>query len=147
MAEIDEIKAVLNNSLLALNIAAVQDHVPHITTWDKLLLKAVKNNTLNLIMHNYSTRRSIVTEDNLTIQSIRGWRVKYLMSVSEKPCSEQIFDRNIDSICKCLNELSSADYRIEIVSPPEMLKPKSYETVCSILCHSAELEFEIIKTS
>ena len=147
MAEIDEIKAVIKNGLEALNIAVVYDHLPHLSTWDKILQKAVKNNSLNLIMFTFSTRRVIAAENNAAVQAVRGWRVKYLMSVSEKSGSEEIFDRNIESICRNLNELEAADYRIEIVSPPEMLKPKGYETVCSILCRSAELEFEIIYNS
>jgi len=147
LTEIDEIKTVIKNSLEALNIALVYDHMPHLSSWDKILQKAVKNNSLNLIMFTFSTRKSVTTEDNITIQASRGWRVKYFMSVSEKSISEQAFDRNIESICNNINELGYTDYRIETVSPPEMLKPKGYEMVCNILCHSAELEFEIIKNS
>jgi hypothetical protein len=147
LAEIDEIKALIKNSLEALNIAVVYDRIPHLSAWDKILQKAVKNNSLNLIMFTYSTRRALTSEDNITVQAVRGWRVKYFMSVCEKSESGAVFDRNIESICMNLNELGSTDYRIEIVSPPEMLKPKEYETVCGILCHSAELEFEIINNS
>ncbi len=147
MAEIDEIKTVIKNSLEELNIAVVYDHMPHLSTWDKVLQKAVKDNSLNLIMFTFSTHRSLTAEDNNALQAVRGWRVKYLMSVNEKSGSEQVFDRNIESVCKNLSELGIADYRIEIVSPPEMLKPKEYSAVCSILCHSAELEFETLNNS
>lgn len=147
MAEIDEIKSVIKDSLESLNIAVVYDHMPHLSAWDTVLNKAVKNNSINLIMFTYSIRKSITSEDNISQQALRGWRIKYLMSVSEKSGSEQVFDRNIESICESINELGYSDYRIESASPVEMLKPKGYETVCSILCHSAELEFEIINNS
>ena len=147
MAEIDEIKTVIKNSLEELNIAVIYDHLPHLSTWDKVLQKAVKDNSLNLIMFTFSTRRSLTAEDNITLQAVRGWRVKYLMSVSEKSASEQVFDRNIEAVCKNLSELGGADYRIEIATPPEMLKPKEYTAVCGILCHLAELEFETINNT
>ena len=72
MAEIDEIKTVIKNSLEALNIAVVYDHLPHLSSWDKILQKAVKNNSLNLIMFTFSTRKSVTAEDNITIQASRG---------------------------------------------------------------------------